>query len=670
MCDIKKNQEKTIKKIIFILFVCAACIVGSDKCYPLATLTEVSTFYRSQPFSQKVLINMEDYTKAFANLGGKVGKFDRILTNYSTNDKLNALEPVPLLPLTDESNVYIIEDDTLGKSAFKACAKNGGSLVRLDSSNRERLAKILKDEGISKIPVHVLPHFSFLSLTDFEPLATPENVDTMIESWQKTPPWLTSDNKLEYPASTIQIDGNTVSSLDSHFKSPVLCQKPNNPWDLPDARKDWLGSTSKIKTALALLKNLKRSYDQSVKSLRKVAPAVHDVANVFKLALPEPFKNVLSFLDRFSKPHAWDKVTKLDQFHNFAKQAIKLIRQFNLTPNSITRLPEDDVKISPISIDDLNWRQYFNLDNDHGVVGPFIIRPISYNESESGIANVIPTQYEAIISARVYNRIKDKVIIYSVTPNAFNGKITTIQTIIVTDRLNLALEQELRPLQCINADTEIYPVCHGLPLKPVVSLKMSSLTKCANALLSETFLPDFSECPKASIQIMPSVYSANCEPDDQPTVIINSDLPVQVEFKCDSEISDPKNITSFPTMIPTSCEVRIVDGTSSMLALPQWNPDFLQDPVVGDFIPVDLPKVEIPQRMVILLSVVISVSCMFTFTLVLLLFYCCCVKCCCKCNKCCKCCKKPDTSIEDDVPAESEHEYLPAIRMREIPFSN
>jgi hypothetical protein len=644
--------------VIFVLMLFVD-IIKTDKCNPLATLTEIDTFYYSQPYTRHVRIDIGSYVKAFPRLGTLIPTFNKALSYHDTDEKLDAQEPVTLLPFTNELNAYIVKESTLGKNAFQACASNGGNLIRLDASNRDALVNILKNNGIDKTPVHVLPHFSMLSFNNFEPLLTPDTVDAVGEGWQKSPPWITKENKLEFPPNKITLNGVETSSEPEHFKSFVICQKTKNPWDDQNARKDWFQTMPKIKTALSLLGKLKTAYEISSKSLRSIPPVTNEVSKIIKLILPEPFNKVLDFLDRFSNNATWDKATNLNQFHLFINTALKLVRQFNLNPDSITKLPSTNVKFSPISIDELNWRQSFGLDEDvYGITGPLIIRPTTSYKPESDTSPV-PSYYDATISARVYNRKTDKITLYSVTPNPFNGKTTTIKTVVVTSKLKIALEQDVKPLQCSWAEVEHFKVCHSMPLQPVISTPMSSLMKCAEALLSEKYSEDFLDCPKKSIQVLPSIHRANCDPDDQPTVILNSDSPIQIEFRCDGVTTTTKNISSFPTLIPTSCEVRIVEGTSSRLAFPQWNPDFLQDPSVGEQVLVNIPAYEMPQNLVIIISVALSISCVMLMALIISLIYCCC--------KCC--CKKQNNVIANNHDEDAEL-YLPAIRLRELPFSN
>lgn len=647
--------------VIFI-FSFLFSIVHADKCNPLATLIETDSFYLTQPYTTNITIDIASYVEAFPKLATLIPKFTKNLEIYSNRTAIELEEPIQLFPFTDDLNAFIIKDPVYGKDAYKKCADNGGTLIKATSSNRLEIVKLLKDHELDKTPIHVLPFYSLLSFSDFEPLDTPDNLDNMVNAWQKSPPWLTSENKILMPTTKITVsEGVTEVSTPLSFKTPVICQKVANPWDLSSDRNAWFKVLPKIRTAIKMLNKLKTSYELASKSLTSVPTITKTVTDVFKLTLPEPFQLVLDFLDKYSKKINWNRMTKFNQIQNFIKTALKLVRQFELNPKSITQLKEDDSKFQPLSINEFNWRESFELDEStYGIVGPATIQPYMAHLPDDGSNK--PISYDAIITAKVYNRKTDKITVHSVKANTINGEITTIKSIVETYDLKVALLDEIKPLDCFWHETEHYKICHRMPIQQVVNMPVAQLTKCARALWSEEFSPDFALCPRKSIKTLPNVYRAECGPNNQITAIVNSDSPVTVEFKCDGEKQAAKNFSSFPSFINTPCEVYIVDGSNSHLTLPQWNADFLQAQTVGDERSFTFPFDEISQKTLIILCAIISIMCAFLMIIVACTFYLCCTKCKSKCTR--------NTRNRRRNEDNEISPYLPAIQLHEFPFTN
>jgi len=624
--------------------------VRADYCNPHATLIETESFYLTQPFSKNISIDLSNYVEAFPKLGTLIPKFREIFKNYTTNELIDAEEPMKLIPFTDELNIFVVTGENQGNLAFKQCASNGGHLIKVNSQNRAQIANIMKENKIEQTPFHSLPYYSLLSIPDFEALETPENPADLQPTWQKSPPWLTKDNTIIMPGATIMKEGSSVTSNHAHYKSQILCTKTSNPWDLALGRKEWFRLTPKLKTVLSMLNNLKTSYELSSKSFQSVPRVTKQIADLFKLTLPEPFQYVLSFLDKYTKKAKWNEVHKTDQFKNFIKTAIKLVRQFDFNPSSITKLPQTNPRFSPPSINELNWRESFGLDeNIYGIVGPVYIKPIqAYVENEQ-IIN--PSFFEATISARVYNRLTDKITIYTVKPNSVNHEMAAIRTVVETKKLKVALTEDIKPLQCTTMDTEQFKICHKMPIKPVSHMSVGSLIKCADALFSTKISPDFAECPKTQPRANPSVYRAECGPEGQTTAIINSDSPVMLEFKCDDKSMPKRNVTSFPTFITTPCEVHIVQGAGSQIVLPQFNADFLQDQDVGDVLSIEIPAAEITKTLLIVICIVASIASTMVIVAIAIISIIC-------CNTCHK------------RKHRQRNRNYPAIQLHEFPFSN
>jgi hypothetical protein len=274
--------------------------------------------------------------------------------------------------------------------------------------------------------------------------------------------------------------------------------------------------------------------------------------------------------------------------------------------------------------------------------------------------------FEATITARAFNRYHDKVVIYGVRPNLINNRITTIKSIVVSEKTKMALHEDAMPLDCVSVESEPYPICRRIFIKPSTDFSTHQLSKCATALLSPTEHADFQSCPQMIPKIAFSIYRADCEPDHVATAIVNSDSPVSLEFKCDGAHVKYKNLSSFPALIPTPCEVNLVDGTFSQIALPQWNTDFLQDQAVNDETILETTPFSLTNKHILLIALSMSLISPLLILLIIICIY------------MCYYCKKRNhhltTNRDPEIPMENMRNlplirYAPAIQIDDIPFS-
>jgi len=335
----KNFNMKTLITVLFLLTFCRS--VATDECNLLATISKVETFYLTQKYVKEVTIDLKEYVEAFPRLDQLTDSFGQNLATYETDASIEATEPLALIPFSEDLNAYKVATEHVGKDSFKACMQNKGSLIELTSENREKVAQILKNQSMAKTPIHVMPFFSLLSVHDKEVLDTPDDIEMVKGMWSRSPPMLDSDNRLVYPTTKKTNEGGS-ESLTTHedYKSQILCVKARNPWDLKNDRFSWFKLVPKLKAAIGMLVKLKHSYDLSTKALKNIPKSSTKVKNLLRLALPEPFQEVLGFMDKLRDKKAWEKL-KSDskkKFHRFTQMASKLANTFNLSPNSLTNL--------------------------------------------------------------------------------------------------------------------------------------------------------------------------------------------------------------------------------------------------------------------------------------------------------------------------------------------
>ena len=619
--------------IFWITLIAFFTVVRTDICNYHATLTENDAFYLTQPFIKNISINIMNYDKAFSTLSSLLPRFQNILHTYETDDSIKQTEPVRLTEYNNQHNVYPINTTTVARLAFNSCTANGGSLITLNPHNRLQVASIMKELQMDTTPVKVLPLHSIFSVPDLEILDTPHA--NYLQYSYKSPPIFTKENTFKYPdkSKTTTAGSVAIDSTADDYASKILCMKPNNPWDLPTNRRSWIHLLPLIKTSISLLDRLRTSYDQSSRSLKSLPQTVFkQTANFFKLNLPEPFKFILEFLDNFSSKRNWEKtdMSHLDKFKQFAQVALKLVRHFNMDSHSITKMDTQQVPIfKPMDIDELNWKDLFGLNEEvYGISGPIVIRPQETYVDEAPSANNL-INFKATVRARVYNRNLDLVKILTVRPNVLKNKITTVRQMVQTSKFALAINDVISPVDCHQSPNELYKICHKLPYQSPDNVHVNDMLKCAQALLNTNSSSDYSYCPQETMGSRPMIYRADCDNDGHSTLILNSKDNLKLNFICDAKQTLTKDFITFPATVKTDCEVQLADSELTKAGLPQFNPDFLQDPIVGPIETLQTTEVKTnDQTMLILFTTLLSiVGVSLIIALSLLTYYLCKCRC-------------------------------------------
>jgi hypothetical protein len=611
-------------------------MIKANECNFHATLTLKDTFYLSQQYSKNIMLDVSPLTDAFYQLETSLKKFSQNLKIYSDEEELKKLEPVPLIPFTDDQNAFIVDGFIHGKNALKECyEKSKGTLVSLNAGNREQVAAILKNNSLESTPFLSLPFYSLLAFPNLETFETPTNFGSVIEAWIKSPPFLTKENKIIYPTSKVTKQGASVESTPEDFQSHLLCVKRNNIWDLPEKRNVWMSIVPKLKSAVKMLQKLEEPFDTTINAIAGLQRAVKKVTKSLKITVPESFQKVLDFLKTMQNKESWEFSTLAfkDKVYTFIKAALKLTRSFDLDPISFIKMKHTNTKFALPSINNINWRDYLGLDMDtYGVTGPVMVTPdLMMVEDEHTSGSKLLNVH---IMARVYNRVRDKIDMYSVTPNVFGNKMTTVKTLVVSKHTKLVTTHTIGHMDCITLETELHKVCHQLPISIADGSAVPELAKCVDALLSKRYSTKFESCPKTNFDNLPYMYRTECGPEKVPTVVINTDQPVQISYFCDGTVTGTDEIDSQLAFIPTDCEVKITEKSGQSLLLPQSIPDMIKDPQVGPIGFPDMPLIPWLTDTELILIYFLG-SALLTCLAVLFLFltWKCCKKCKCKCKR-------------------------------------
>jgi len=627
----------TFLPFLFILFHVNPS--QADLCNFHGTLFEAETFYLTRPYSHTISLDLENYQAAFHTFPKKLETFSNLFRLYEREADLNSHEPLPLIPLDSNTNVFKTSSKVIGTRSFSECARNNGSLLAISHSNRNKVIEIMKTLDLQKIPFLSYNVHKIFSNPGMEVLDDQVNYKTLEAIHYKTPVYLKADNSFEYPTDLTAADLSTSTTTTSTTVNPTttsattttttiaplehqyyysLCTKPNNPWDRESSRKTWLRLVPQIRNAIKFLQELGHTYTQTANTLSKLPKSsVSDISRSLKLILPEPLKAILNFLDRFSSKRQWESTNPnaLDLFSAFVKDTFKAIKLFNLD-SSITNIKAKPKKrFRLLNFNDLHWKDFFDLDEElYGISGPISVTP--FDQLPLDTRNTI---FIANVRFRIFHRHDDKCTIYQFRPNIFQHQIVDIKNILHTKKFSLASKEDFVPHECHTQSTELHRICHKIPPNAFEPKDYTQMSECGSAMFSPTYNEKHTFCPLSSPPSDPLIYRADCQNDDHSSLIVSSTHPIRLAFVCDGKFDSAVNFTTFPSKVHTGCEARLLDSSTPGLIVPQSNPDFLQDPVLGPIFPY-LQPASLPQFNYLLYVVVPSAIGIFLLLLALIAF--------------------------------------------------
>ena len=98
----KNNNCHRRKKILMQKTIFLALgflpLLSADVCGFHASLIGKEDFYLTQPFQKNISIDLQDYFSTFDEITAYKDLFVKQFSNYSTNARLDSLEPFPLIP--------------------------------------------------------------------------------------------------------------------------------------------------------------------------------------------------------------------------------------------------------------------------------------------------------------------------------------------------------------------------------------------------------------------------------------------------------------------------------------------------------------------------------------------------------------------------------------------
>jgi hypothetical protein len=630
----KTLMQKTLMPKIILLALGFLPLLSADECGYHASLVGKEDFYLTQPFQKNISIDLQDYFSTFDEITAYKDLFVKQFSNYSTNARLDSLEPYPLIPFTEDQNLIHIKEEIPSFRASRECSLRNAQLVRITNLTKDKIKQVLIDHGIPYVPFLGIGYQSSVYTPNqgFEFFDTPPSGSkTILKLHELSLPFLDMQGNIAYPpttdtSSTPTIGTTTISPVGKRsvttfspedndvYKSQVLCAKTNNPWDLLRNRDSWFKLYNKVSKTLNTLSKAIPKFGSVRNTLKTLPSKANSVLNLIKIQAPTYLKNIAKVLKTFSTSSPWEKAnfSVLDTFKNLIKDVKKTVSTLGRSKGMLT-MTEGNPSFIISDVDESNWLGKLNLDEDvFGIAGPILVEPVGHSIQASKVvsrptiqpivnngredslsnANVEIDNYVVNLNLKIYDRINDKLSKYLVRPNIIKNKVTTATHVVRTKKSSYALIRQPSLTNCFRKEEEAYPICHSLDFQKDLGLDNFNKAKsisCGNSLFSKDYDPKFLECPLADAPETTLAYRAHCTlqeessddiVDNNMAAIVSSTKPISLRLMCDDVSKmDAKSfeVSNFPIQISTPCEVQEIKEDTSVTLLPQLNKDFVQN---------------------------------------------------------------------------------------------
>ena len=639
----------------------------TDICGRYAILSKTDEFFISQPFTQKIAIDLADYVQVFNSIKPEIIKFEEIANNYSKIEYLKETERYPLIPFTAEKN--LIQITGVHSELPELCKQKGAHLLTYEPDEKNRLIEIMKKENMALTPFFGMPVSHSLFSPKFNVLDSPPSAKAKFTNVGQTYfPYLSAaDGVVKYAEQTL------------NFSDKALCSKPNNYWDRIANRKFFIKT---LKSILSTIPTIKRITDQVLDLSSILSNLTHSNAQIvtdkYSLTAPNYITKILTFMQNFNSIGNWEnskpeEIAKFLEYKTNFKQMVNTFKSPNAKSNVISNFIQDrNTTIDFAYSDHFRLLTYLGLDPEHfGITGPVRVKPLQSIKVQQQSQEETSTSIFAEISLKIYNR-QDIAIFYDVKPLIFNEKITTINHVIKLARHAQASTSKPSATICTTETDEKIKICEGFQTAGIEEPHPSTLLSCGRALLSMNETIDIDTCPSTDAPLEPLAYRAECVPGTK-SAILSSIRPLKVKVACDTIDIYSSLFDHFPVVIETECAVNEVGNDTYKTLLPQIQLDFYQNQKVGEIstyrppvattTPIPTAQLEPHEMMLIAATGTIFVS--IVIILILLAIFdpkrcaskiksccsCCCnmLRCCGRCCKKCCCCEicKPDPEIDD-----------------------
>ena len=706
-----------MKLFLFFLLFClsvnqSTCQKSSDICTKFGVMHLLDTFHISQKIEKELNIDILDYKDAFDQLNEKLPSFQAELEKYDTVQELKALEPLPLIPFSEQVNL-VKTAVPFGESAENVCSKLNGSLIAIEPQQVKNLLEFMESNSIENLPVRVNTEANIQSITSkFLQSLTEAEINTY------------SSNAKSLITVLSKTDGKFKHITIPTAEYSILCSKINNPFDRPNAMQNlWLKTANKISASLPELRQWGSLVRKFLHTPARQSSTASQPPLDIQLPIPTSLSQVISFISKFSSEKPWTSLLPSDfpGFLQYCDNFKTLFGMFSKTSPKSELLPFSQWNSNKIpglrypgtlalNLETSVLLKYLNLDQHFRLSGPVLIQPLStgpnaWNSGQDG------TFIKVTATFRVYSA-KEQAHLYQIKPVFYKNRITSMKYLITWGSQSITFTAQPALLQCsinrediLSTETKI---CHSFSQPGLPALDIERRISCAKILLSEQ--GNYDDCLPVTINDEAGKTIAvrgDCEGYPTPIVMISSTLrKIKVSIACSAAQKKAVEFTSFPAILETPCKLMLVTRDKEVALLPDNQPNHFNDqhrpldflintpPSVAEPQPeVSVPEVETTTELsfktfffqptyVSYFAVGVSI---FTLTLIFfaclvlacknltiqeILVACCCCKpdsiasflkkCACKLNCKCKhknCCRK-QTSQSTDQSSDSEVEEV------------
>jgi len=560
----------------FVLFqILLLCIAPckADICGNQATLVEIDKFFITQHDNHEIELDLANYFTFFHDLEIHLNPFKNIFDNYTSDRKLNELEPFPLEPYDENRNIVLIPEKVgLLKNAPGACARRGNELISASTkSTQEHIGRIIRQFGLQFAPINVRTFQGSIYDPNFHHIMNIS--DAKIQAIQEGQlPVITHDGDLLVPSgvavttTTGTTTAPTVTTTARPQVASVLCFRKNNPWDRAENRPSWFLKTAEIaQNSLKILEKATSTFSSVKNILQNLDKHTANIGKKVKMMTPNFMTNIIKFLKKFSDQLNWEKTVPHDEslFYDFIHNVKQLNQALEQKDENLLKLKRNQLHFDAPQFVERYWNDALSYD----IANQGIIPPIKLTLSK-GVKDTSPSKFYANASLNIFNR-NDLITVYAILPNIVEGRIISAQYVVSSPRTQFTTMTLPTKLDCIRRPFEDYPVCSHLVTAFSEQNSEQNNIDCARGLLNRDLSNHLDKCPKSSAPDYPLAYRAKCSNSNFRTAIISSTAPIKISIVCNNVENVFKDLSTFPARIDTECEVQQVSGASKRVLLAQ-----------------------------------------------------------------------------------------------------
>ena len=286
---------------------------------------------------------------------------------------------------------------------------------------------------------------------------------------------------------------------------------------------------------------------------------------------------------------------------------------FQLSLQSFAIKSENDTFFQHLHFNKMNWFQILKIDEEkyltYTITGPITISlHMSLRDNQPSSRDAL--QLLVTASLCIYNCKTNKMTLYSVWPNFYEGYLTTAKTVLQRHAFMSARTKHLKPTECDSPPEELHPVCNKLHHHSALSHLHQHL--CFGTVRHQGYrqllLLPIQKGTSRTIHLL-----CKLQKNGHSSTIINSLQPVN-SFYCDSEHKLNWTFTKFSSRLETECKLN--SSGKNTVALPQMTDNFLFDPqITADLKSPKPPPTIIKFNLILILSITIPISISLIFSI-------------------------------------------------------